>query len=93
MQSIYEHALTPGVAVERPPGIMTVFCGAALLGRFGFYWLEDFELEDAALFRATQLSGWSFVDRRLLLCYVAVEYNGALDTYRYDPDNLIFKRL
>ncbi len=93
MQTIYEHALTPGVPVERPPGIMTVFCGAALLGRFGFYWLEEEELEDAALFRATQLTGWSCVDRRLLTCYIAVEYHGTLETYRYVPDELLFKRI
>lgn len=93
MQLVYEHALTPGGLVEEPVWVMSVFHLGKLLGRFGYWSLEDDEIEDAATFRTCQLMGVSFLSPELDNCFVTVARGDETITYRYNSDSLTFARI
>jgi len=90
---VYEHAFTPAGLVEEPVWIMSVFHIGKLLGRFGFWHLEEEEIEDAATFRTCHLLGVSFLSEELNNCFVAISNGDTVLTYRYDPDGLAFRKI
>lgn len=92
MRSIYEHALCLGVAVQRPPGILSIYRNDTLLGQFGFFQMEEEELEDAALFRTCQLTKLSCVSDALSECRAVVSFNGEDTVFNYNPRELIFEQ-